>query len=284
MIKLLLNIFLILLTFLACYIEDLYLVLRVPLQGEQAALTLRAHQAFDFDQGKALNDKRMAALSHYTPLFSYVPENVVASKNKMQALIERLASYQVQKRDVDDSFLGDLRRELGIEVSRETIAGLIRYKNLKKLLEGVATIQETILKGMILENSDHLKGNNGIEIQMPGSKELVKQPSKDLMTLPQARKLLNVKVKQLSWQVDKEVLEPVLQIHPIHRVIELAHLAAKAGCAYFILHAPGVVHVALFASHLGLTHVEGLHLHVVALVREVALGPLQTTVDECALS
>lgn len=212
MIKLLLNIFLILLTFLACYIEDLYLVLRVPLQGEQAALTLRAHQAFDFDQGKALNDKRMAALSHYTPLFSYVPENVVASKNKMQALIERLASYQVQKRDVDDSFLGDLRRELGIEVSRETIAGLIRYKNLKKLLEGVATIQETILKGMILENNDHLKGNNGIEIQMPGSKELVKQPSKDLMTLPQARKLLNVKVKQLSWQVDKEVLEPVLQI------------------------------------------------------------------------
>ena len=47
---------------------------------------------------------------------------------------------------------------------------------------------------------------------MPGSKELVKQPSKELMTLPRARKLLNEKVKQLSWQVDKEVLEPVLQV------------------------------------------------------------------------
>ena len=71
--KLLLNIILVLFTFFACYIEEIYLFLLPPQPQETIPLTIRSQRYFNFDQEKALGGKREIALSQYVPLYTDVP-------------------------------------------------------------------------------------------------------------------------------------------------------------------------------------------------------------------
>ena len=203
---------LILLTILACFAENLYLAFRPPQPGINIMLTIRARQTFNYDRKKALSSKRMQALSQYVPVFNYVPEKVEASKKKMKALTKEFLFYQAQKKKRIDGFISNIHSELGVEVSKEALTKVLWYRDLKKLLEGIFTVEETILEHKILPSSEHLKGKKAIEIHSPTLSAPVMTPLDELISLEKARFSMQQKVEQLFWQVNKSVLEPVLEI------------------------------------------------------------------------
>jgi putative nucleotidyltransferase with HDIG domain len=210
--KFFLNITLILLTILACFAENLYLAFRPPQSGSNIMLTIRARQSFNYDRKRALSSKRIQALSQYVPVFNYVPEKVEASKKKMKALTKEFLSYQARREKGIDGFISNINSELGVQVSKETLAKVLWYRDLKKLLEGILTIEETILEHKILPDTEHLKGKNAIELHNPTLSTPVITPLDELISLENARSSMQQKVEQLFWQVNKSVLEPVLEI------------------------------------------------------------------------
>ena len=210
--KLLLNITLVLLTILACFAENLYLAFRPPQPESNIMLTIRARQSFNYDRKKELSSKRMQALSQYVPVFDYVPEKVDASKKKMKALTKEFLSYQTRNKKGIDNFISNINSELGVEVSKETLTKVLWYRDLKKLLDGIFTIEETILQQKIISDPEHLKGKKTIEIHNPTLPAPVIAPVNELISLEQARASMQQKVEQLFWQVNKSVLDPVLKI------------------------------------------------------------------------
>jgi hypothetical protein len=128
--KLFLNITLVLITLFACFAENVYLALRPPKPESKIMLTIRARQSFNFDQKKALSSKRMQAFSQYVPVFNYVPAKVEASKKKMEALIKEFLSFRAQKKKRIADFITKTHSELGVEVSRETLTKVLRYRDL----------------------------------------------------------------------------------------------------------------------------------------------------------
>lgn len=210
--KLFLNITLILLTIFACFAENLYLAFRPPQPQSNIMITIRARQSFNYDRKTALSSKRIQALSQYVPVFNYVPEKVDASKKKMTALTKELLSYQAQKKKGIDDLVSNIHSELGVEVSKETLTKVLWYRDLKKLLEGILTIEETILQYNILPGPEHLKGKKAIEIHNPTLPAPRIIPVDELMSLEKARFSMQQKVEQLFWQVNKSVLDPVLKI------------------------------------------------------------------------
>ncbi|MDH3882703.1 MAG: HDIG domain-containing protein [Desulfobacterales bacterium] len=210
--KFFLNITLVLITLFACFAENVYLALRPPKAESKIMLTIRARQSFNFDQKKALSSKRMQAFSEFVPVFKYVPAEVEASKKKMEALIKEFLSFRAQKKKRIDDFITKTHSELGVEVSRETLTKVLRYRDLKKLLEGILTIQETILQNRILPGPQHLKGKKTIEIHDPALAAPVITPIDELISLDKARFSMEQKVQRLFWQVNESILNPVLKI------------------------------------------------------------------------
>ena len=89
--KLLLNLIVILVAFLACYVEDIYLFFLTPQSGETAVLTFRSQSSFAFDQEKAFAGLRNAAVARHIPIYVYVPNKLASTKEKMEALIDEVS-------------------------------------------------------------------------------------------------------------------------------------------------------------------------------------------------
>ena len=212
MIKILLNITVILVTFLACYLEDMYLLFRPPQANKPLFITVRAHQALTYDQEKALSVKRKNAHSQYVPVFIYIPESVEESKNKLKSLINEVSIYKAVKGRGAEKLVNYLKEELGVRVSQREVLRLMKYRDLKNLLEAILTIQESILQNKILENAQYLSGKKNIEIHTLASNETAVYSSNSIITLEKARFSMQEKIRQLFWQVDNRVLEPVVKI------------------------------------------------------------------------
>ena len=95
--RLILNIILISLTILACFIEDIYLYLWPPQIDHAIYLTIRSHGNFSFDQRTALDVKRKDALSSYIPIYRYEPQGVEASIEKFKAFMDAAFTFQEKK-------------------------------------------------------------------------------------------------------------------------------------------------------------------------------------------
>ncbi|MGD9410490.1 MAG: HDIG domain-containing protein [Desulfobacterales bacterium] len=210
--KLFLNITLILLTIFACFAENIYLAFRPPYPQGTASLTFRARQPFSYDQKIALSSKRVQALSHYVPVFNYVPEKVSASRKKMQTLTRQLLSYQVRRKKNIDELIAYINSELGVDVSVNTMSRVLRYRNLKKLLKGILTVEESILQNKIVGDIQKLKGKKTVEIHDPALAAPALTVVEELTSLEAAQLSLQQKVKQLFWQVDESIQDPVLKI------------------------------------------------------------------------
>lgn len=154
----------------------------------------------------------MQALSQYVPVFNYVPAKVEASRKKMEALTKEFLSLQTQRKKRFDDFITKINSELGVDVSKESLAEVLQYRDLKKLLEGILTIEETILQNKILPGPRHLKGKKAIEIHDSALATPVISPIDELITLQKARFSMQQKVEQLFWQVNKSILDPILKI------------------------------------------------------------------------
>jgi putative nucleotidyltransferase with HDIG domain len=212
-VKLVLNLLLIITAFSACYIEDVYLFFRTPQPGQTAFLTIRAQSAFVFDQGKVFSGLRNAALAQYIPIYLFVPKRGAASpRSKMAGFLKEALAARSQGKEGRGALADFLKKEFGVEISPETAARLLKYPELKNLLSGVQTIQETISQDKIVEDSEPLKGKMTVRILYPDPYGLSTFPVMEITTLAKARLALQERVRQLFWQVDPNILNPVLQI------------------------------------------------------------------------
>jgi len=210
--KLLLNIILVLITFFACYIEEIYLFVLPPQPQEVIPFTVRSQRYFNFDQEKALGGKREIALSQYVPLYTDVPGGDEKAKTEMNALIEKISTLRDQKLTGGQGLSEYLRTEYGLELPRNLAAGLIKYQDLKSLVAGILTIEESILKSKIVEDPKPFIGKKTIEVLYPEPSGIVTYPVGEIITLEKARLNLQEKGRQLFWQVDKRILDPLLQV------------------------------------------------------------------------
>jgi len=210
--KLFLNITLILLTIFACVVENIYLAFRPPAPRSIASMTFRARQPFNYDQKKALSSKRIHALSQYAPVFDYIPERIEDSKKKMQALTGQLLSHQARRKNGIDELMVYINSELGVDISPIALSRILRYRDLKNLLKGILTIEESILQNKIPGDPQNIKGKKAIEIHDPALAATVLATVDELTSLETAQLSLAQKVKELFWQVNPAILDPVLQM------------------------------------------------------------------------
>jgi putative nucleotidyltransferase with HDIG domain len=210
--KLFLNITLILLTIFACFVENIYLAFRPPQPQGTASLTFRARQPFSYDQKIALSSKRVQALSHYVPVFNYIPERVKASRKKMRTLTKELLSYQGRHKKNIDELIRHIDSELGVDVSANTMSRVLGYRNLKKLLNGILTVEDSVLQNKIIGDTQILKGKKTVEIHDPILAAPALTAVEELTSLEAARLSLQQKVRELFWQVDESIQDPVLEI------------------------------------------------------------------------
>ena len=210
--RLLLNLILITLTVLACHIDDIYLYFWPPMPDKAINLTIRSRRTFRFDQQKALEVNRKKALSQYIPVYRFTPPEVEASKQKFEEFVRAISAFKEKRQKGVENLRKQLEKELGVQISVDNIIHIIQYRDLNNLLEGILTIEESIMQNNILRNPQGLMGKKSIEIQMPNSNGTVTHPVDDLITLEKARFLLEEKIRHLFWQIDKRVLEPVVRV------------------------------------------------------------------------
>ena len=144
-VKLFLNLLLIAVAFLACYVEDIYLFYRPPQPGQTAFLTFRSQSPFDFDQQKIYGSLRDAAVARHIPIYVYDQNRVAAAKSKMAAFSDEVFKDRLAKGNTGRAALVSyLKQEFGVKVSWDDAGRLLRYPDLKNLLSGLQTIQESI--------------------------------------------------------------------------------------------------------------------------------------------
>jgi putative nucleotidyltransferase with HDIG domain len=210
--KVLLSIVLVLSTFFACYFEDFYLYLRPPRFGQTVWVTLRAGCSFDFDQEKAFGGKRNIALSQYVPLYRYSTASIEGEKSKIEGLIKEVSTLQTSGRGDPGTLAGYVKKSFGIELSPEAASRILEYPSAEHLLRGILTIEESIQRGKVVEDPVPLKGKTTIQVVYPDPVGTVAFPATDFLTVDQAREELRNKVQQVFWEVDNDVLNPLLRV------------------------------------------------------------------------
>lgn len=210
--KLLLNVILVLVTFFSCYIENIYLSLSPPHPGDVIPFTIRSQRNFSFDQEKALGGKRKMALSQYVPLYTYVPVGRNEAKKRISSLIKKVSSLQHRKSSAWKELARYLQDEFGVQVHRRDAVKLLQYRKLESTLEGIMTVEESILRGKVAEDSEPFQGKKTIEVLYPEPTGIVVNSTNEVITLETAKLLLQEKVNQLFWQVDSDVLNLLLEI------------------------------------------------------------------------
>ncbi len=209
--RLFLNIILISLTLLACYIGDIYLYLWPPRTNLPANLTIRTHHSFSFDQQTELDLKRQTALSRHKPVYRHSPQAVEAAINDFKVFIQAISAIQKPDAGKIEELRRQFRQDFSVRFSAADMSQIISYRDLRNLLQGILTIEESILQNKIVANFDGLKDKQDILIKSPNSNGSVTQPVSALIALDKARSLLEDKIRQLFWQVDNRVLNPVIQ-------------------------------------------------------------------------
>ncbi|RJR39542.1 MAG: HDIG domain-containing protein [Desulfobacteraceae bacterium] len=210
--RIFLNLILILLCFLAGFLEDIYLSLLPPKQGEPIPFTIRLRQPFSFDQEKAFGKSRATALSRYTPLYRYSPDSALEASSQLQSLLQKIAFLSRDRVAGPREFSQYLKESYGLYFPEEAVKRLFRFKDLKNLVSGVLTLENSILQGKITEEMEPLSGRSTIEVLYPQPSGIVVVPAGDVITLETARTTLQEKVEQLFWQVDKGVRDLILSV------------------------------------------------------------------------
>jgi putative nucleotidyltransferase with HDIG domain len=210
--KLFLNAILILVAFLACYVEDISLVFRPPQVGQTAFLTFRAQSDFSFDQQKTFGSLRHAVVAQHIPIYAYNRDRVAATKAKMEGFMNEVLTDQSRGREGREPLMGYLRKEFGVTISYEDATRLLRYHDLKNILAGIETTQASVADDKIVENPGALKGKKIVRIVYPEPEGVITFPADEITTLEKARGDLQARIHQIFWQVDPRILNPLLAV------------------------------------------------------------------------
>jgi len=207
-----LNIGLILVSLLCCFVEDIYLYFRPPHADKRIAITLRAQHDFIFDQQIEFEEKRRLALMHYEPLYAFASKNVDAAKAKMTGLIEKITVFQSNTGKGPDMLSAYLNENFQVKIGRPIAKRILAYQDLQKLLNGILTIEESVLQRYIVENLSGLVSKDNIKVMHPHPSGSVTVPINELVSLAKARILMQEQANRLFWQVDPRVLDTVLNL------------------------------------------------------------------------
>lgn len=207
-----LNIILVLVALMACFIEDIYLHLRPLTPNQTIPITLRAKHGFEFDRDKALDDTRQRALIQYVPLYRFQPNQVEAAKTKMAQLIMQVYNLQSMGKAGPAEFVKYVQSEFGVVLQPAIARRMMGYGDLVKLFSGIMTIEETLLQRRIVPDLKPLAGKRTLDVQYPEPAGVVAMASSDLISLEQARLLLQERAGTLFWQVDKRILDAAMQL------------------------------------------------------------------------
>lgn len=210
--RLFLNIILLISTILAAYIEYGYFTVFPPKLGKVAPFTVRSQGFFTFDQDKALGGRRDIALSQYIPLYTYLPSNVQKVRKRMEELIKEISFLQEQKPFTGNELVEYLHEAFGLKLDLDEADKFLHYQNMTNLLSGILTVEKSIMQNIIVEDSTPYIDKITVEVLYPEPKGIVAHPTNEILTLKQARLVLQDKATKLFWQVDKGVLEPVIEI------------------------------------------------------------------------
>ena len=210
--RLFLNIILLISTILAAYVEYGYFTIFPPKLGKVAPFTVRSQGFFTFDQNKALGGRRDIALSRYIPLYTYLPGNVQKVRKRTEELIKEILFLQEQKPFTGNELVEYLHEAFGLKLELDEADKFLHYQNMTKLLSGILTVEKSIMKNIIVEDSTPYSDKITVEVLYPEPKGIVAQPTDEILTVKQARLVLQEKATKLFWQVDKRVLEPVIEI------------------------------------------------------------------------
>jgi putative nucleotidyltransferase with HDIG domain len=210
--RLLLNIILLIATIIASYVEYGYFTVVPPKLGKVAPFTVRSQGFFTFDQDKALGGRRDIALSKYIPLYTYLPNNAQKVKKKMGELIKEISFLQEQKPFTGNELVEYLHEAFGLNLDVVEAEKFLHYQNMTNLLNGILTVEKSIMQNIIVEDSKPYKGKTRVEVHYPEPKGIVSQPTEEIITLKQAHLMLRDKATKLFWQVDKSVLDSVTEI------------------------------------------------------------------------
>jgi putative nucleotidyltransferase with HDIG domain len=210
--RLLLNIILLLATLVASYAEYVYFTVIPPSLDKIAPFTVRSQGYFTFDQNKALGGRRDIALARYVPLYTYLTGITDKVQKNMESLIKEISFLQEQKPLTGEELVEYLHEAFGLKIGRSQAGKFLGYPNLKNLLNGIMTVEKSIMENIIAENQEPYKGKMTIEVLYPKPKGIVAHPTNEVLTIEQARLMLRDKASQLFWQVDKSVLNPAIEI------------------------------------------------------------------------
>ncbi|MBW2490398.1 MAG: HDIG domain-containing protein [Deltaproteobacteria bacterium] len=210
--RLFLNIILVIATILASYVEFVYFTVVPPKLGKAVPFTVRSQGFFTFDQDKALGGRRDIALSQYVPLYTYLPGNAQKAMKRMEELIKEISFLQEQKPFTGNELVEYLQEAFGLKLDLNEADKFLRYQNMTNLLNGILTVEKSIMQNIIAEDSTPYSGKITVEVIYPDPKGIVSHPTDEILTLKQARFILQDEATKLFWQVDKGILEPVIEI------------------------------------------------------------------------
>ena len=105
-----------------------------------------------------------------------------------------------------------VHREFDVELSRDSAAKLLHYPKLNEVLNGMLTIEESILLAKIVRDPEPIKGKESVEVSYPEPTGVVAHPAEEVITLAEAKLKLRQKVKSVFWQLDDGILNPLVEI------------------------------------------------------------------------
>ena len=210
--RLILNIILLIATLVASYAEYVYFTVIPPELDKTAPFTVRSQGYFTFDQNKALGGRRDIALSRYIPLYTYLPNTTDRVQKNMESLIKEISFLQEQKPLTGQELVDYLHEAFGLKIGRSQANRFLGYPNLKNLLNGILTLEKSIMENIIAKNQEPYKGKQPIEVLYPKPKGIVSHPTNEVLTIQQARMMLQDKAHQLFYEIDNNVLNPVIEI------------------------------------------------------------------------
>lgn len=196
----------------ACYAQNFGLKFLRLQPGVSAPITFRAYRPFDFDQAKAFGGRRNLALSQYVPLYIFSAAESKAGRQQIADFLAALSAPTGGSRMDAGELSAYVQKEFGENLTAGDASRLLAYPGLQHLLVGMLAIEDSLLQGRILQEPGPLKGKETAEVRYPAPMGTVAYPAARFLTIKQAREQLRRQAEKIFWQIDKQVLDPVIAI------------------------------------------------------------------------
>ncbi len=207
--KIFLNILIVLLAVAACFSDFLLIYAIPPEKGASAAYTIRSRRPFIFNQEKEFVDARKFALKNHVPIYRFIPDTLKSARESAAEFRRTLSENKgndLKNREAVKNFLESYTDR---DLKLSDIRRLLQYKDMEKLIEGILTIEESILHELIVDDREKPDGKQAVEVLYSDPRGGVVYPVKNVISVSHAKKVFTEKVSHVYWQIQDDVVNPV---------------------------------------------------------------------------